>query len=195
MADITSKVTPEAVKKMFPDTPLAPIKKNLPFVLSALSDADLGDKPMVLMALSTIRSETEGFVPISEFKSKFNTKTKPFDLYDAGTKKGKGLGNTQPGDGPRFKGRGFVQLTGRSNYTVVGKQLKIDLTGSPDDANDPTIAGRILAQFLKNKESAIRSAVKKGDLKTARKLVNGGSHGLKQFKSAFKLGESAIPDV
>merc|ERR1711991_37641 len=42
------------------------------------------------------------------------------------------LGNTQPGDGPRFKGRGQIQLTGRANYKNVGGILKQDFTGNPD---------------------------------------------------------------
>jgi putative chitinase len=193
--DITGKVTPARAKKMFPATPLAPITKHLPFVLQALKDSDLGDKPMVLMALATIRAETEGFVPISEFKSKFNTKSTPFDRYEPGTPAGKRLGNTKPGDGPRFKGRGFVQLTGRFNYTRVGKQLQAPLVSQPDEANDPALAGRILARFLKNNEDAVRAALNRGNLKKARKLVNGGSHGLDRFTDAFERGEQAIPDA
>lgn len=193
--DISASVTPEQVKKMFPDTPIAPIKTHLPNVIAGLSAADLGDKPMVQMALATIRAETEGFVPISEFKSKFNTQNAPFDLYEPGTSAGKKLGNTQKGDGARFKGRGFVQLTGRDNYGRCGKQLGVDLISSPDDANDPVLAGKILAQFLKNHEDDIREALEKGDLKQARKLVNGGSHGFDKFKDAFDRGKDALPDA
>jgi len=193
MADITDKVTPDLVKKCFPETKLAPIAKNLPFVLDGLRAFGLADKPMVLMALGTIRAETEGFVPIDEFESKFNTDEEPFDLYEPGTEAGDRVGNTQPGDGARFKGRGFVQLTGRENYTRVGKQLKVDLVNSPETANDPATAGKILGQFLKNKEDKIRDALEEDDLKTARKLVNGGSHGLDKFTDAFRLGEKAIP--
>lgn len=60
--------------------------------------------------------DAEGFVPIDEGKSKFNTRKTPFDLYDAGTETGAHLGNVIKGDGPRFKGRGYVQLTGPDNY-------------------------------------------------------------------------------
>ena len=195
IADITGKVTADMVKQMFPATPLAPIAANLPSVLDGLRAFSLGDKPMVLMALGTIRAETEGFVPISEFKSKFNTETTPFDKYDPGTSIGKMLGNTEPGDGARFKGRGFVQLTGRSNYARVGNQIGVDLVGSPDSANDPATAGKILAQFLKNAEAKIRAALANNDLKTARKLVNGGSHGLPVFEDAFNRGQKIIPDA
>jgi hypothetical protein len=49
------------------------IKANLPPILEALRALGFGDKPMVLMAIATIRAETAGFEPISEFKSRFNT--------------------------------------------------------------------------------------------------------------------------
>ena len=182
------QTTPERVRRLFPDTPLAPIRMNLPFVLAGLRARSLVDRNMLLMALATIRAETEGFVPIDEGRSKFNTRVTPFDLYEPGTEAGRRLGNAQRGDGSRFKGRGFVQLTGRDNYTRVGPQVGADLLGDPSRANDPTIAGLILAQFLKNKEAKVRSALASGDLKTARKLVNGGSHGLERFEDAFRRG-------
>ena len=43
----------------------------------------------------------------------------------------RGLGNTQPGDGRRFKGRGLIQLTGRTNYQCLSAELKVDLLASP----------------------------------------------------------------
>ena len=185
-------ITADKVKKMFPATPLAPIKANLPFVLAGLAGEGLTDKPMALMALSTIRAETAGFVPIDEGKSKFNTKNTPFDLYEPGTGPGKRIGNTQKGDGPKFKGRGYVQLTGRDNYKSIGAQIGVDLIADPAKANDPAIAGRILARFIKNKEAAVRAALAKNDLAAARKLVNGGSHGLADFEDAFKKGQAAL---
>lgn len=187
-----ASVTPEKAKKMFPATPLSAIKANLPHVLAGLAGDGLTDKPMVLMALGTIRAETEGFVPIDEGRSKFNTATTPFDKYEPGTGPGVRLGNTKPGDGARFKGRGYVQLTGRDNYTRIGAELRVDLVGNPALANDPALAGRILARFIKNKEAKVRAALAKGDLKEARKLVNGGSHGLDRFTDAFERGRTAL---
>jgi putative chitinase len=192
--ELLDVVTPEKVRQMFvPATKLSNIRRHLPDVLAGLQSRDLTDRDMLLMALATIRAETEGFVPISEGESQHNTDKTPFDLYDAGTTKGAILGNTQPGDGPRFRGRGFVQLTGRENYTRIGDQMGVDLVVSPELANNSAIAGAILAQFLLNKESAIREALGANDLKKARKLVNGGSHGLDRFKDAFAKGLTLFP--
>ena len=189
---VTARVTPEIVSQMFPFTPLGNIRTNLPFVLSALDEVSLGDKAMVLMALGTIRAETAGFEPISEFISRFNTSPggHPFDLYDNRTD----LGNRGVPDGASFKGRGFVQLTGRSNYTRFSSELGLGdrLVTQPDSANDPTIAARLLARFLKDKEAAIRRALANDDLATARRLVNGGLHDLQAFVDTFRKGQRLI---
>jgi Bacterial SH3 domain/Chitinase class I len=193
--DYLSRVQPQNVFPMFPVTPQKNIVANLPFVEAGLRKCALADRNMLLMALGTIRAETAGFVPISEGQSQFNTPPggAPFSLYDPGTSIGKTLGNTQPGDGARFKGRGYVQLTGRSNYTHVGGQIGVDLAGNPDLANDGATAGDILAQFLKNSEAKVRAALAANDLKTARRLVNGGSHGLDDFTAAYNAGLQSLP--
>lgn len=194
-ADITTKVTATLVSRMFPQTPLGNIKTNLPFVLKAMHDADLGDKPMILMALGTIRAETASFEPISEGQSRFNTSPggHPFDLYD----RRKDLGNRGAPDGNNFKGRGFVQLTGRANYTTFSAELDIgtELVAHPERANDPTIASQLLALFLKDKEQRIRDALDSDDLKKARRLVNGGSNGLPDFTDAYRTGDRILPEA
>lgn len=184
--------TVSQVARMFPGVPASNIQTNLPFVIQALDDAGLGDKNMVLMALATIRAETGNFTPLSEFQSKFNTAPggPPFGLYD----NRKDLGNQGPPDGSSFKGRGYIQLTGRSNYQIHGAAIGLgnQLITNPALANQPDIAAKLLASFLKSKEAKIRAALKQNDLKTARKLVNGGSHGLDQFTQAFNIGKSVI---
>jgi peptidoglycan L-alanyl-D-glutamate endopeptidase CwlK len=103
--DITANVTSAQVSRMFPQAPISNIKTNLPFVLQAMHNANLGDKPMLLMALATIRAETASFEPISEGRSRFNSSPNghSFDLYD----NRQDLGNRGAPDGNRFKGRGF----------------------------------------------------------------------------------------
>ena len=63
---------------------------------------------------------------------------------------------------------------------------------NPEMANDPAIAARLLASFIKSKERQIKEALLEGDLRTARKLVNGGSHGLDRFTDAFRIGDQFI---
>jgi len=178
--------TPEQVHQLFPVTPLANIAANLPHVLAALAAAKLTDKSMLLMALATIRAETEPFLPVTEGESRFNTSPsgQPFDLYDHRSD----LGNLAPPDGANFRGRGFVQLTGHANYTRYAGELSLDLVANPTLAATPAIAAQLLAHFLVNREPAIRRALAVNDLAAARRLVNGGTNGLDRFAAAYTAG-------
>jgi peptidoglycan L-alanyl-D-glutamate endopeptidase CwlK len=188
----TGAVTVEVASRMLPSATVATIKQNLPVVLQGLGAVGLGDDTMVLMALATIRAETASFVPISEGVSRFNTSPggRPFDLYD----NRKDLGNLGPPDGERYKGRGFVQLTGRTNYGDHGRAVGLGdkLLADPDEANEPATAAALLASFLKRRERPIKEALLAGDLATARRLVNGGSHGLDEFKKAYTTGRELV---
>jgi len=184
-------VTVAIVAKMFPVTHLDAIKNNLPFVLTALQQASLTSVPIVLAALATIRAETEGFMPISEGISQYNTSPggHPFNLYDYR----KDLGNKGPPDGVDFKGRGYIQLTGRDNYEKFGPIIGMPtLAGDPDKANDPGTAGLLLAAFVKAHEIALKQALLADDLAHARRLVNGGSNGLDRFISAYRIGQGLL---
>jgi len=187
-------VTVDIARRMFPNTAEQNIQQNLPVVLNALVAAQLAFKSMILMALGTIRAEVETFLPISEGQSVYNTSPggQPFDLYDHRAD----LGNLGPPDGARFKGRGFVQLTGRANYQVHSNAIGLgtQLIDNPDLANDPKVAAQLLASFLKSRQTAMQAALAAGDLATARRLVNGGSNGLDRFTDAYQIGESLIPD-
>src|ERR1700677_2271174 len=181
-------ITVEIAARMLPFAPRANVEQNLPLVLNALVLPQLADKPMILMALATIRAETGSFLPISEGQSHYNTSPagQPFDLYDSRSD----LGNIGPPDGERFKGRGFIQLTGRSNYALHGAAIGLSpqLIAEPDLANDPTIAAELLASFLKLREKNIRAALAGDDLGEARRLGNGGSNGLEAFETAYHIG-------
>jgi peptidoglycan L-alanyl-D-glutamate endopeptidase CwlK len=190
---VISQVTVDLTARLFPGAPRSNIEQHLPFVLRGLEETELVDKPMVLMALATIRAETGSFRPIDEGVSKYNT-TLPgppfFDKYDWRTD----LGNQGPFDGENFKGRGFIQLTGRDNYRRYGQRIGFgnQLVENPLLANSPQIAALLLATFLKDKELKIREALLQNRLDTARKLVNGGTYGLPEFEKAYRLGAQLI---
>lgn len=186
---LTVKVDAVLVGKLFPYTRTSSISRNLPYVCAALAAFKLTDADMVASALGTIRAETEGFVPIAELPSHFNTRPgqAAFSAYDQRSD----LGNTAPGDGARFRGRGFVQLTGRANYETYGKVLDIALVDNPDYACAPEVAACLLAAYLDANKAALSKAMAKGDMKAARKVVNGGRHGLERFTDTVKAARLA----
>jgi hypothetical protein len=175
-------LTPEQIAPAFPSAPLANIARYWPFVAAALQADQLIGAQIVAYTLGTIAAETAGFEPLTEQPSKFNTDRVPFDVYDM---RGN-LGNLQLGDGPRFKGRGFIQLTGRANYRRYGERIGMDLEADPDQANDPQIAAQLLSLFICDREDRILAALQAQDYAKARRAANGGSHGLERFKTAFE---------
>jgi predicted chitinase len=88
------------------------------------------------------------------------------------------LGNTQSGDGRRFKGRGYVQITGRNNYRDWGRRLGIDLVNNPQAASNPQTAAKILIGGMKmgtftGKKLDDYINGSKTDFNGARRIVNG----------------------
>ena len=188
MAQVQQKLTAAEVVELFPaTTPRSNIDQYWPYVSSALEEEGIGDRAMGLLALATIRAESEGFEPIDEHLSAWNTAPggRPYGLYD----NRHDLGNRGAGDGEAFRGRGFVQLTGRDNYAHYGNQIGVDLLERPELANDPEVAAHLLARFLKEHETALRQALATNDLAAARRLVNGGSHGLDRFSDTMRRGQ------
>jgi predicted chitinase len=61
------------------------------------------------------------------------------------------MGNTSPGDGFKYRGRGFIQITGKDMYKQVGDKIGVDLVTNPDLANDPAIAAKIVPAFFQLK--------------------------------------------
>jgi putative chitinase len=88
------------------------------------------------------------------------------------------LGNTQAGDGVKFKGRGLLQITGRANYAACGAALGLNLIDAPALLESPAGACRSAAWFwTKRGLSELADADKFGEI-TVR--INGGHNGLDQ---------------
>jgi len=92
-----------------------------------------------------------------------------------------GNGPAETGDGWRFRGRGFIPLTGRYNYIRYGEYLGLDLEGNPDLAEKEDNAAEIAAEFWYR--SDLNEAADVLDLIAIRRKVNGGLIGFGEFKS------------
>ena len=86
------------------------------------------------------------------------------------------LGNTEPGDGVRFKGRGLVQITGRANYRACGDALGIDLISRPELLEQPVYACRSAAWFWDSR--GLNHLADIGDFDKITRRINGGINGL-----------------
>lgn len=164
--------SPETISGIL-GSPLENVRSDWPAIYRELAARGMGDRPVLVAALATIGVEDGRFIPIPEYASGWE--------YEGRAD----LGNVLPGDGPLFKGRGYLQLTGRANYRSYGALLGIDLEGSPDLALDPNVAARVFALYFEIHRSAdgfnMADAARAGLWRLTRILVNGGINGLSDY--------------
>jgi predicted chitinase len=109
-----------------------------------------------------------------------------FRKYDPkfAPRKARALGNTKAGDGARYKGRGYIQLTGRYNYRRAGEALGLPLEEKPELAENPEVAAKIAVWFW---QSRVQPKVDNyNDVRAVTKPINPGLNGLQDRKDSFQ---------
>lgn len=105
------------------------------------------------------------------------------------------MGNKAPDDGWRYRGRGYLHLTGRDNYRAFGRALGLALEAEPDLAREPAIAWRVAGEYLATRKRARLSALQwadRGSVAQVTRIVNGGTHGLDERKRLTALALEAL---
>lgn len=148
-------------------------------VLDALAGAPLA---WAAYALATAWHETaHSMQPVKEFGGP-SYLTRMYDVKGQRPTLARSMGNTESGDGTRYCGRGYVQLTWKCNYRRAGEELGVRLEAQPDLAMNPDIAAKVMrrgmeegwftgksfASFLPRAGAAERTA-----FLNARRIING----------------------
>jgi putative chitinase len=102
----------------------------------------------------------------------------------------KDLGNTHIGDGVKYKGRGLIQLTGRSNYVLASLALGLPLLEKPELLESPENAARVAGWFWYNKR--LNGLADEGLFEKMTKVINGGLNG---YADRYKLLQRAMEVV
>lgn len=92
------------------------------------------------------------------------------------------LGNVRRGDGARFHGRGYIQLTGRANYRTYGRRLGLPLQRRPTLALRAGVAARVLTDYFQQRKIAANA--RRGQWRQTRVKVNGGYNGWSTYRAA-----------
>ena len=131
--------------------------------------------------MAQMRHETADFAHMKEIGGSLD-----FKKYDPkhAPKKAKILGNTKAGDGARYKGRGFIQITGRDNYRMAGNAIGLPLEAKPELASQPSVAAKVAVWYWKTR---VKPNVQNfNDTSTVTKFINPGLRGLADRVSHFK---------
>lgn len=106
-----------------------------------------------------------------------------------------GNGSPRSGDGFRYRGRGYLQLTGRSNYRIAGRRLGIDLVANPDLAAEPETAWMIAVGYLATRKRQGRTAFEWADdnnFEAVTRIVNGRTNGIEDRRHRTILALAAL---
>jgi putative chitinase len=154
-------------------------------------------------ALATAYHETAStMLPIKEYGGETYF-TRMYDVTGARSQMAVANGNTCAGDGPRYCGRGYVQLTWKNNYARAGRECGVDLVADPDLALNPEVAAKVLRRGMEegwftgkelNDYLPASGRATSGQYAYARYIINGSDKAqqiaahAKQFEDALVLG-------
>jgi predicted chitinase len=157
-------VTDDELKQIMPNCAAAKRTDYLPFIQQAMQEFEITSYLREAAFLAQLAHESGELRYMEEIASG--------SAYEGR----KDLGNTQPGDGKRYKGRGPIQLTGRANYKKYGDLLGLDLINNPTVAATKEVGFRIAGQFWKL--NGLNQLADQQDFKQITKRINGGYNGL-----------------
>jgi predicted chitinase len=156
-------VSVEQLRSIMPNLSDARARELMPHLNAAMQEAGINTPRRQAAFLAQLAHESGEFRWMEEIASGA--------AYEGRTD----LGNTEPGDGMRFKGRGPIQLTGRSNYRAAGQALGIDLESNPTRAADPDVGFRTAAWYWNNRN--LNQYADAGNFDAITYRVNGGYNG------------------
>lgn len=156
-------MTPQELQQLAPNLSMQRAQELAPHLNAAMREANISTREQKAAFVAQLAQESGGFKWFEELAS------------GAAYEGRSDLGNTQPGDGMRFKGRGPVQLTGRSNYRAAGRALGLPLEQNPELVARPDIGFRVAAWYWNSRN--INEPAARGDFERVTRLINGGLNG------------------
>lgn len=154
----------------------------LPFIEPAMVEFEINTPQRQAAFLAQIGHESGGLHWATEIWGPTAAQSK----YEGRTD----LGNTQPGDGFKFKGRGLIQTTGRANYTATGAALGVDLMVSPEQLSEPELAARSAAWFWKR--HGLNELADVGDFMRITRTINGGLNGYSERIALWEVAREVL---
>lgn len=184
-------ITTEEISKIT-GAPLKNVQKYYPLIIEELKRRGKNTLAFQVAILATIGVEQGSFKPTTEWYPPSWSQGRAQKYFNDAYSNRKDLGNSGGNSGWTFRGRGFIQLTGASNYRKYGQKIGADLISNPDLALEPKNAVSLLVEYCVDHGLdvwAARAYNLQGDpikeeeaWRKIRRLVNGGYHGWEKFR-------------
>jgi predicted chitinase len=174
------------LRQIMPNLAAAKAEQLLPHLNDAMVEFGIDTKARASAFVAQLAHESGEFRWMQEIWGPTAAQRR----YEPVSELAKRLGNTQAGDGKRFKGRGPIQLTGRANYQRFGQLLGIDLVNGPERAADPVVAFRVAALFWANR--GLNELADADNFREITRRINGGFNGLTDRLKYFERAKTAL---
>ena len=185
-------LTIEQLQAIMPQLPAAKRTTYFPFLTAAVSEFGIDQPARTAAFLAQLAHESAQF----KFMEEIWGPTAAQRRYEPPDKLATTLGNTEPGDGFRFKGRGPIQVTGRANYRRFGDLLGLDLVATPAQAASPEVAFRIAALFWSKKGlNELADRVTPEAFREITRRINGGFNGLAERQRFYETAKTVLAVV
>lgn len=155
---------------------------------AALEEFEINTVHRAAAFIAQVAHETGGFRWFTELWGPTTQQLK----YEPPSKLADQLGNTEKGDGMKFKGRGAIQLTGRANYKRFGEKLGIDLISHPELAATEEHAFRIAGLYWDT--HGLNALADAGKFEAITRAINGGVNGLVDRRKYYDRGLEILED-
>ncbi|NBO63852.1 MAG: glycoside hydrolase family 19 protein [Acidobacteria bacterium] len=176
----------EQLRQIMPLLSSAKRKLYLPFLNRTMEEYEINTLLRRAAFLAQLAHESGEF----RFMEEIWGPTEAQKRYEPPSRLAEKLGNTERGDGKRYKGRGPIQITGRFNYDRYGKLLGVDLVSNPTLASTPQIAFSIAGLYWRN--NGLNQLADNDDITTITKRINGGLNGLTERRAYYKLAKEVL---
>jgi predicted chitinase len=182
-------LTKEHLHAIMPQLRAAKGATFFPFLTAAMAEFRIDPPARTAAFLAQLAHESGQFRFMEEIWGPTAQQQRYEPPSDLATK----LGNTEPGDGKRFKGRGPIQITGRANYRRFGDLLGIDLVSDPARAAKPQLAFRIAGLFWSKKGlNELADRVTAEAFKEITRRINGGFNGLEERERFYAAAKTVL---
>jgi putative chitinase len=182
-------MTDDQLKAIMPRLPAAKREAFLLCMQAAMGEFEVNSPAREAAFAAQLAHESGQF----QFMEEIWGPTDAQRRYEPPEKLATRLGNTEPGDGKRFKGRGPIQITGRANYARFGHLLSVDLLAMPERAALPELGFRIAALFWRTKKlNELADQVTADAFKEITRRINGGFNGLADREAFYAVAKTVL---